>query len=486
MGPDNTSLWSHLGVSFSKENQTFFIEHPNDASRKLFLCPDLVHILKNLTCSFRLTPVLFPPSIVEKFNLASNTATFADVQKVYDMQNEKVPGKEASFKIAPKLTGEVMKPTQWEKMRESIAYDLISPDVTYALDLVSQNSDGKKNATSFYFEILHRLKTILLNPDGWSMENKEQFEEDMQFLKFLADDFFSCIQIPIKRGYVKSLNGAVVSLKSLREISMKLVDEGAEKIYPKHILNNSVENIFSQTTQRFAKVDSAQFVAALKAISLTHYAVPVRGSSYNFEDGSGQSIKLDFLRFMKEFIGEQEIMLQDEAEEIETHEREIPSQAHDELFANNLQEFGFHRDIARIINNNAEILSQCEMCAGEIKLIQEGDEDHLSLSCMAVKLFSQLEFCFRTLSKEDENDEHCLAALRDDFERNFKSNASKIEEFNHCPELKMKLVDDFFKLRREEIHRRRYLHKINPYSSKGLSSGVSKNSKESKKSTQRN
>jgi hypothetical protein len=481
MGGDNTSLWNHLGVKFTNDNKIYYIEHPSDPSRKLYLCPDLVHILKNLTCQLRLNPVVIGQSLVEKFNLASNVATFEDVKKVYELQNQKLPGKETSFKLAPKLTEEVMKPTQWEKMRESIAYDLMSPDVTYALDLVHQNVEGKKNATSWYLEFLHRLKTILLNPDGWSMDKKEQYDDDMNFLRFLADDFFPYIKIPVTRGYVRSLNGAVVALNSLIEISNKLVDEGARKIYPKHILNNSVENIFSQTTQRYPKVDSAQFVASLKSISLTHYAVPVRGSSYNFEDGSGQSKKLDYLKFMKNFIEEQEELMREEVDEIITRERDISFDSHNNLFANDLQEYGFHRDIARIITANAETLSQCDICFSSMKMIEEGGEDQLSLSTMAVELFSQLEFLFRSLSKQDDNDEHQLAVLSDDFARDFVFNASKIEIFNHCPNLKNELVDDFLKLRMAEIHRRRYLHKINPYSSKGMSSGVSKNSIKSKK-----
>lgn len=475
MGPDNMSLWKYLGVKFNQQNRLYFIEHPNDPTRKFYLCPDLVHILKNLTCSLRLNPVLFPQWIVEKFNLSSNQASFEDVRKVYELQNEKVQGKESSFKLAGKLTEEVMKPTQWEKMRESVAYDLISPEVSHAIDLVHNDAGGKKNPTSWYFEILDRLKNIMLNPNGWSVNRKEEYEMDLKFVKFLANEFFPHITIPIRKGFVRSLNGAIVALLSIIEITTQMINEGAQQVFTKNFLNNAVENYFSQTTQRFQKVDSSQFLASLKAISLTHYEVPVHRSSYKHHDQSQQFDKLDYFYFMKEFIQEQEEELTVELQDLNENSngRDISNEECDEeLFANALQEYGFHRQIACIINANAATLRTCDECSASIGLVRV-DENYSSLSSLAVELFSLLEYYFRALSKIDNNYENQSDVFSDKFENDFSFNVSKITAFNHCPSLKKKLADDFFKCRMDQIHRRRYLHKINPFSSKGLSSGKS-------------
>jgi hypothetical protein len=294
----------------------------------------------------------------------------------------------------------------------------------------------------------------------------------------------------VKKGFVRSLNGAIVAIKSLIEISRKLVNEGAQNIFPKHYLNNAVENVFSQSTQRYPKVDSLQFLTSLKAISLTHYTVPVRGSSYRFDESSEQSKNLEYYHFMKEFVQEQEeeLRIAGEREEINAELREISNMEEaDELFANDLQEYGFQRECARIINANAEKLSQCTMCSLSIRMI-EFDDDHKTLSCDAIKFFTLLEYNFRVLSKKDENDKHHTAALNEGFEFEFASQVSKIEVFDHCPGLKRKLIDDFIALRIRKLHRRRLLHKINPFSSKGLSSAVVKlsdNAKKTKKSTKK-
>lgn len=454
MGAENCALMAELGFHFNKTNREFSIQHPNDNTRKLYLIPDPVHWIKNITCAIRKRELIFPQWMVDKFNLSSNSAKFDDIKEVYETQNERTNEKYSSIKLAPKLTEEVMYPKHYEKMRESIAYNLISSEVSHAIDIL--NASNKKNATSFLLEILNRVKNIFTNDQCWTIDDIETYEKDIKFLKFLSEKFFAEVEFVMERGYVKSLNGALVACSSLIEMSRKLFHEGAKRVIPKHMLNNAVENTFSQVTQRFHKPDALQFQKALKGLSITHYVKEVRGSNYGFEGNRTEDP--EFLTLLREFKQNNSSTEPKTKLKIDLELQDFANE--NDMFANKLQRIAFQTEVNRLIDKNREEIMRCTDCWECIKTINY-ENGVPTISPIAAEFFNLLELHFRLL-------ENKIECTHSDFKNNFINNTLRLSSFSHCEIIRKKLIDDFVQLKIKIANKRRNLHKVNKFSSKSL------------------
>lgn len=212
MSPDNTALLSLLGIKFTGQSTNYFIKHPADSNRQLYMFPDLVHVIKNFTCNLRKHPLKISGKISE--NLASNYALFDDILQVYNAQQG------SSIKIAPKLTHTVMFPSHFDTMREDNAYRLISNDVSRGIDLLNPN---KKNATSFVIKNINKLQLIFNSTQGWEKSKIDKFNADIAFLKYMSDDFLPNLKFELARGSVRCIKGGIIAIKSMVELSISLM-----------------------------------------------------------------------------------------------------------------------------------------------------------------------------------------------------------------------------------------------------------------------
>jgi hypothetical protein len=252
-GADNLSFLSALGVNYTRNNYTYYIPHPCDDIRRLYIIPELVHVVKNLTCNLRNHRVKLSAKLRTDYNLGSSFADFQDIIKVFNAQ------KKSAAKIAPRLTRVSISPNNYECMVEETAYSVISSEISFAIDILTDNGTGKKNATSFFIEHLNKLQKIFNSPTGWRKTNWEQYEADIKYLKFLRDEFFPNVHYEISRGSVKSVVGAMVAISSLIDLSADQFRMGADVVYPKHFLTNAVENIFSQITLKSSQPTALEF-----------------------------------------------------------------------------------------------------------------------------------------------------------------------------------------------------------------------------------
>jgi hypothetical protein len=449
LGCDNVSMLKLKGVDFDRKNFKYFIAHPLDSTRKLFLFPDLVHAIKNITCSLRLHKLIFSSKIVKMENLASNKTDFQDIVKVFEAQ------KNDPIKFTEKLTKRHIQPKHYETMREDTAYELLTDEVIQSIDMLSNSS--KRNPTSFILSLLGRLKNIIFSEKGWTKSNEEEYEEEIKFLKYLAYDILPHVNFNNSRGYVKSLKGMIIAIRSMINLSEELWEEDPEiQIYPKYLLNNAVENQFSQVTHRNLKPDARDFQRAIKAMSLVACEEHVEGSSYSF-DGKCES-RVDAVELIEE-ISKKEKPYVEHGFELKLYDS--PQVSEDVLFSHYLNRFGFHRDVARMINSNFRTISTCEECKNELKMISDG-ELHFYLPEKASKFFVELETLYRAITND-------FSTTNESFKEVFLFNASTLSNALHCKPIQDFLVSEFLTYRSKKEIKARDKDLINPYGSRSLS-----------------
>lgn len=252
---------------------------------------------------------------------------------------------------------------------------MVSLEVSQALDIMNQDN-SKKNATSFFLETINRLQEIIHSEEGWSSGNMLKYEEDIKFLNYLVTDFFPNIRYTLSSGSIKSVEGAVMSILAVIDLSKNLFDEGADRVLPKHVLNNAVENIFSQVTMRYQKPDAVQFQRALKSISISTYDKPIKGSSYKFESSLNDP-KIDFLDSLKNYLEETKstektAMIHDDRQAVIMIDL-LEYISDDFLFPKEINRVGFHKNMAILIQNNISLASECEECFKNFQLVSNDD-----------------------------------------------------------------------------------------------------------------
>jgi hypothetical protein len=456
MGASNMSFLKSIGIILRKINPVYHFQHPQDPTRKIFIILDPVHFIKNLACGIRNHDAIFSDEIINENNLSSSTVKFQDILDLHEKQ------KDEEIKFAPKLTHEVLFPTNFEKMQEDIAYNLISPEVSQGIDIIYEDNP-KKNTTSFFLELLNRLKEIYTNDDGWSIDRWDDYLDDIEFLKYMAKKIFPNIKFQMTRGSLKSVEGAIVGIYSSIELRRDLFESGAEIVYPKHFLNNAVENNFAQVTNRYPKPDAIQFQRALKGISLKNYQKPVKGSSYRFEKTNEDTPTVNFIPMIKEMAQNQnEKEAEDDIYEIpEITLREHISET--DLYPSNDQVklSAFYKNILKIVLENIHATQNCPQCHENFQSVDDDEENfHFSTECL--NFFFLLEHCYREVKAE-------VPLGSKYFEDTFKITASSIKYCNHCEEIQDVFIEKFLRYRLPLSIPSRVKHMINRYSSKSIS-----------------
>jgi hypothetical protein len=453
MGASNMSFLRLIGIQLKKRDPIYHFPHPANPSRKIFIIFDPVHFIKNLACGIRNHDAVLSDKIVKENNLNSSTAKFQDILDLYERQ------KDQEIKFAPNLTHEVLFPTNFEKMQEDIAYNLLSPEVSQGLDLIFGDTP-RKNPTAFVLETFHRLKQIYTNENGWSIDRWNEYEEDINFLKYLVEEFFPDIKFQMSRGSLKSVEGAIIGISSTIEIRGDLFDTGADRVHPKNFLNNPVENKFAEVTMCYTQPDAIQFQRALKSISIKGYQKPVKGSSYRFEKSNEDIPTVNFIPMIKEMAVDQSETQTEEVYEIlnialpeKINQFQLfPSQDPVHLFA-------FHKNVIRIIHDNLSRLQECPQCLQDLNPIEEKESFHLSSE--SLNFFCLLEHCYRlVISKVPLYSKH--------LEEIFIINSSAISYCNHCEAIQDLFIKKYLKFRLPLSIPSRAKHMIDRYSSKSL------------------
>lgn len=444
ISPVNCSFLKECGITLSKNSQEFFIVHPNDTQRKLYIKPDDVHNIKNMVSGIRKHRVKIAKCLVERFNLSSTYASFADIKKVHTAQ------KSSTYKFAPKLTQIVLKPTHYEIMREKNATRMFSADVSQAIDLLNE-ANHKKNSMSFLLETFQRFHEITCHAN-WSIENLEVYENDIAFLRFLIDDFFG--NIAYENAYLKSVQAALMSIRSLISYSEYLFQCGLKTIKPSRLLSNAIENLFSLTTAKVSKPSALQFQMCLKSISIAGYELQaVSGSSYEWDEKS-ETNGIDFLAMLQNQM--QKSILNDSLDDIEYIEiLAVPEEIdYNIILKNNLEVAAFEKDMLSLSQSFVGTIS-CVDCRNLIIL------ENNNLSLVILDFFKRLEYVFAKLTL------NCSANDKN-FEENFAANVENIHSMDHCFDVKLLISQKFLKYRQKLLLSSRNIHRANTFASKSL------------------
>jgi hypothetical protein len=323
-----------------------------------------------------------------------------------------------------------------------------------AIDLLCDDGSGKRNTTAFLLENLNKLSQILNSANGWHINDIAKYHEDIEFLNFCRLELFPNMTFEIARGEIKSLKGMIVNLSSTVEYSKFLFDQGHENVIPKYFNNNLIESTFGQLTYRTKKPDSQQFRQSLKAISVTQYENPVRGSSYNYQESEEiSSSSANFLPLLKEYAERENEKISDG---IEDQTFIVVDMNGGISSCDELSDYAsFLKLITTIVESNNKLTDSCDTCAILISNVSD-------VSSSAWNFFRKLEFIFKEML-------NVLSLGHQDFEENFILNCSQINDFDHCLPIQEAFASAYLKCRSRMVFTRREKHRVNKFSSKSNS-----------------
>lgn len=135
MGGSNKALWKLLNISARRGMPIRnFILHPCNENRRLWIFADVPHGFKNFVQSFlKHEKVQFDQSIVDKYNLSSDSADMTHVHRLFQIQMNN------ELKMAPKLQGHCLRPSNFEKMKVAVSSNLVHPHVSTALHYLADD-----------------------------------------------------------------------------------------------------------------------------------------------------------------------------------------------------------------------------------------------------------------------------------------------------------------------------------------------------------
>lgn len=470
VGPSNQSFLKACGISLCGSNIEYFIQHPVRPNDKLFFKPDDVHNQKNIISGLRKNDFKFAPCLVELFNLNSSVISFKEVEKIYKQQQH------CDMKAAKKLKQECIKPSNFETMREYVAYEVFSSDVWTAITFNDKKADinGKKNATASFLQVMSIFHSIVSNNKGWSRNDKEKYEEDIEFLSWFVDDFLSNIKTTSSLRCVPAMN---MSIRSLIALSKMYFERGYEKVIPAWFLSNAIENIFSMVTSIFKKPSAVLMAQALRIISLQQFEFDSTTASYGWDETNPNSI--DFLALLQEFVKDEKLNSNIDEEEVELLKISIDDEvSSSELYNTEITRNVFYIEMCKILIKVLNSIS-CKDCkkiliddemreTADNRLLREQKMGNFQyaelfyLSRNVERYFCRLEFIFQKLSLQ-------LPAHHPTFASTFIMNANEVlvpEE--HCITTTAKIISMFI-AERLKLSLHRYMpHKALKSASKSL------------------
>lgn len=450
-GPSNQSFLNACGLSLSSGNKEFFIQHPHRPSDRLYFKPDDVHNKKNLISALRKNDFKFAPCLVKLFNLNGSKVSFLDVKKLFNTQ-EKI-----KMKPAKRLKLENITPQHFETMRERVAYEVFSNDVFTAIQFGDKNANknNKKNPTAAFLQIFNAFHKITDDKNGWSSTDKLKYEEDIEFLKWFAEEFIPNLKL---KSSLRCVPAMIMSINCLVSLSKKYFDIGYERVVPAWFLSNAIENIFSMVTNIFKKPTAATMATALRIISLQQFDFEPTSTSYAWDTTESPSI--DILELIKSFADSKITEnIENEAEDIDLQFIiEIRDDIKvDQLFATELEINVFYIETTQLLTS-LMVFIKCEECK-EILVDDSNVETPKSRLFMLKqesartpqklfkpsgslwKFFLRLEFIFQELCKLKPADDKAFSTL-------FIKNASNVlVPDEHCFVTSNKIISSYLKKR---------------------------------------
>lgn len=473
MSPSNVSLLKAMNISTSKGSRQNFVTHPNDKDRKLKANLDVVHHLKNLVNGIRNHKVIIPKNIVEKYNLSSSIAKLSDVEKLFKKQQKMI------YKPAPALKYETINPDHFERMQEKTAYNLISDEVTAALQYIMSPNLSSKSAE----DILN--SNIKINPTAWILSFFNKLANILLRVKWTIDNFESHADwltnegIPILESFkfedanLKCIPGFVLSILSTIDFVRELFQAGMQEICPEWLSNNSIENLFSQIVRLKQKPSALHVIQAIKSLSLTKFMQdPVPNSNYNYSFTNVSTCGA-FLKLLKEHAKDTNEAASSHERNLDVNNIDIPNViSWNHIFKDKLEFNSFVYSIMEIIEKFNQKIS-CDRCKSKLLVLVNSVNDGNQLLLLKSKqmfepsndvleFFMVMEFIFQIMETSGYE-------IR---ESSFASAFTNVvlhrvtAEFEHCTANLIILIQFFVKYRCYIELKCRHIHRRDKHASK--------------------
>lgn len=453
LGPHNIALLKTLGVAVAQGKNEYFIVHPADSNRKLYILPDPVHTAKCIAAAVRRGDMTIPQEFVAKFNLKTNKAKISEVESLFKRQQS------MCFKPGSGLTRNVLNPDHYETMDPKIAQQLMSADVTTSISFMyEERGETKKSAMVFLLEQFDRWTKIMTSSTYFS-NNISSFEEDVVFL----EEFVRLVDNLKFKNRIRHQSGAVMSTRSMIELVRGYLEKGVIEVKTSRFNQNALENIFSQTDSFALKPSAVHFMDSLRAVTICQAMIkPVRGSAYTWEEYEERgTCFLELVTTMTKASDFEDLCLLEDFH--------VPDVMSADIFSDILEYKSF---LAEMHNLVGEIIEKiyCEECKEQ--LLRDSTSDHTGIqlkrmkensqtmiSSAAENFFLKAEFVFRQLTSNENSSVD---------KNNFMFIANSQLLLFHCEETAQKAFESFFKLRVKKICRRE-VHRANNFASKSLS-----------------
>jgi len=280
MGPINVALWKHIGIQSTKTKVCSSIEHPFNPDRTIHFLADPPHLLKNLWNSVITHKISLSPQTIKKYGLSHDLVDSSYVKKLIEMQQN------SELRIAFKLQNCHINPSQYEKMRVSLAAQFFSQSTASALEVCVRLDKLPIEAltTAWFLRSVNNWFDAMNarhKPAGLFRNQTAKLSTLSSMIDILKDVTFSDRKIwkPVQCGIQ-------LSTSSVLQLSDNLMKKyNLQYFLTGRLTQDPVENLFSQIRGRGVSHPSCTvFRQALRMTTVAQYLDVNKAAAYD-EDG---------------------------------------------------------------------------------------------------------------------------------------------------------------------------------------------------------
>ena len=316
MGPTNTSLWKHMGISVTRVHRIHYVNHPARHNAKLYVFADPQHVLKNIRNALlkhdivlsvnidqnRSESIPLPSEFVEcdyeghySTNIASDsgitTAQYLNsissganqtvkMQYFHDILTVQIQN---DILLAPKLTLTHLNPDQHKKMNVRLAFQLLHHDTAAALTALIKLGYISEEATTtaWFCKLIAEWFGIISSRNKKQSLTKHWVMDYGKKLHLLHQTIDTFATMSVGKRWMPFQSGLIMTTLSYLAVSDELFSVGFGYVLGGRFSQDAVENLFSLIRSRGDRFPTAlRFRANLRNISVSQYFAEVKSSSY--------------------------------------------------------------------------------------------------------------------------------------------------------------------------------------------------------------
>jgi hypothetical protein len=242
MGAANRGMWACAGIGADRSHIANSIPHPFFKDERLCFLADIPHLLKNIRNCMLGNTIMLPNDITATNSLQSNSVSIEPVKQLVKLQENSM------LKLAPSLSAIHVLPGTYEKMKVSIAAQLLSHTTASAIRFLVDHGSLDKNclSTAWFLDLVNTWFDTC-NSRCFKSALFDVSNEKLQFLHSVIDIFTRLQFCGRRQGWKPIQTGVLISTKSILELHQTLVHKGNLKyLLTSRFTQDSLENLFSQ------------------------------------------------------------------------------------------------------------------------------------------------------------------------------------------------------------------------------------------------